>query len=329
MTTVDAAEWQSFLNKHPQHHLLQTPAWGALKNKFGWKSRNIVVGDSGAQILFRKLPLGYTVAYIPKGPVGIPSPEFWSSLDKLCMQEKAIFLKVEPDKFEGATDEIRFRQRAGEPSASIQPRQTIIIDLSGDKDTWLSRMKQKTRYNIRLAEKKGIVVRQSNDIDEFYSLMTETGSRDAFGVHSKAYYQAAFDLFSAQGKASLLTAYFEEEPVASVMIFAQGERAWYFYGASSDRERNRMPAYLVQFEAMRWAKTQGCVEYDLWGIPDAKPEELEANFETRSDGLWGVYRFKRGFGGEIKRYAEAYDVVYKPLIYKLYKLYAGRKREDG
>jgi lipid II:glycine glycyltransferase (peptidoglycan interpeptide bridge formation enzyme) len=102
------------------------------------------------------------------------------------------------------------------------------------------------------------------------------------------------------------------------MVFSDAKRAWYVYGASNDQERNRMPTYLLQWEAIRWAKARGCEEYDLWGVPDENEETLEANFETRHDGLWGVYRFKRGFGGQLKRAAQALDKVYMPLFYKLY-----------
>jgi peptidoglycan pentaglycine glycine transferase (the first glycine) len=102
------------------------------------------------------------------------------------------------------------------------------------------------------------------------------------------------------------------------VVFALGGCAYYLYGASTDEERNRMPTYLLQWRAMQWAKERGCTEYDLWGLPDEDEETLEAQFESRSDGLWGVYRFKRGFGGQVKRAAQALDRVYMPLLYRLY-----------
>ena len=104
-----------------------------------------------------------------------------------------------------------------------------------------------------------------------------------------------------------------------------GERAYYFYGGSSNEERNRMPTYLLQWEAMRWAKARGATHYDLWGVPDEDEETLEANFETRDDGLWGVYRFKRGFGGKLIREPDAWDRVYSPMMYKLYQTYMSRR----
>ena len=186
-------------------------------------------------------------------------------------------------------------------------------------------MKPKCRYNIRLAEKKGITVRAWDDIPAFHEMMTATGGRDKFGVHSQEYYQRAYDLFHPKGTCELLVAEFEGEPLASLMVFANGKRAWYVYGASNDMERNRMPTYLLQWEAIRWAKARGCDEYDLWGVPDENEETLESQFESRHDGLWGVYRFKRGFGGEVKRAAQAVDRVYNPLLYWAYLKLIGNR----
>ena len=187
-------------------------------------------------------------------------------------------------------------------------------------------MKQKCRYNIRLAEKKGVTVRIWNDIDGFHRMIQITGDRNGFGVHSLEYYQRAYQLFHSIGKCELLVAEYEGLALAALMVFASGSRAWYVYGASNDIERNRMPTYLLQWEAMRWAKAQGSKEYDLWGVPDEDEGRLEADFENRNDGLWGVYRFKRGFGGELKRAAQALDRVYNPSFYQLYlKHMAGRE----
>jgi peptidoglycan pentaglycine glycine transferase (the first glycine) len=116
--------------------------------------------------------------------------------------------------------------------------------------------------------------------------------------------------------------------LAALMVFAYGKRSWYFYGGSANIHRERMPNYLLQWEAMRWARTQGCTEYDFWGVPDADLETLEAGFTQRTDGLWGVYRFKRGFGGELRRALGPWDRVYQPLLYRLYLLWQ-RSRGDA
>ncbi|MFM8321731.1 MAG: lipid II:glycine glycyltransferase FemX [Chloroflexota bacterium] len=331
MPEISAAEWAAFLSRYPEAHLLQTPAWGELKAGFGWQpvylaapAANSQPATAGAQVLLRRLPLGLTVAYIPKGPVGSPGDDarLWAEVDRLCRRRRAIFLKVEPDTWEqGGEEDCHPPQGFQVSDEDIQPSRTLVIDLSGSEEQVLGRMKQKTRYNIRLALKKEIVVRPSADLDAFHRMMRVTGDRDAFGVHSLAYYQKAYDLFHPQGACDLLFAEYQGQPVAAVMVFARGARAWYFYGASTDEHRERMPTYLLQWEAMRWARARGCSSYDLWGVPDADEQALEAGFLERSGGLWGVYRFKRGFGGALERACGPWDRVYNPLLYRAYSLY--------
>jgi peptidoglycan pentaglycine glycine transferase (the first glycine) len=328
MTEVTLSEWNQFIEKHPNAHLLQMGEWGELKKDFGWKPVRIISGDIGAQILFRKLPLGFTIGYMPKpmdnGQWTIDSKNFWDEIDLVCKKNNAVFLKVEPDSW------IETFQLSNLPTFklskhNIQPPNTIIISIKEDEETILARMKPKCRYNIRLAEKKGITVRTWDDIEAFHQMMLITGGRDKFGVHSKEYYQRAYDLFHSKGICELLVAEYEGKPLASLMVFANGKRAWYVYGASNNEERNRMPTYLLQWEAIRWARARGCEEYDLWGVPDENEETLESQFESRNDGLWGVYRFKRGFGGQLKRAAQALDKVYNPLLYWMYLKFIGNR----
>ncbi len=320
MTAVflEASTWETFLREHPNAHILQTAAWGEVKAAFGWRVARVVVGAVGAQVLFRPLPLGLSVAYVPKGPVGSPEgwKALWPALDALCRQERAVFLKVEPDVWEGeaaAAPPPGFRAAVH----AVQPRRTLVVSLRGREEDLLARMKQKTRYNIRLAARKGVTVRPWDNVEAFYALLRETGARDGFGVHSLAYYRRVYEAFHPRGEAALLVAEYQGEPLAALMVLARGSRAWYFYGASTGRHRNRMPTYLLQWETMRWAKARGCAEYDLWGVPDADQEVLETQFAQRRDGLWGVYRFKRGFGGHLRR-APVWDKVYRPWLYRLY-----------
>lgn len=269
------------------------------------------------------MPLGFTLAYVPKGPLGEAWGTLWPELDSLCRARGAVFLKVEPDlKEEGEEAGNRLEGRFRPSPHAIQPRRTLVVSLEGTEEELLARMKQKTRYNVRLALKKDVVVHPWTDVDAFHEMMQVTSQRDRFGVHSLAYYQRAYALFHPLGACELFVAEYEGQPLAAIMVFSCGKRAWYLYGASSDLERNRMPTYLLQWEAMRWARQKGCTQYDLWGVPDADLETLEAEFPQRSEGLWGVYRFKRGFGGELRRAAGAWDRVYKPLPYALYRLYA-------
>ena len=160
MAILDAAQWEHFLADHPDSHVLQSAAWGELKAGFGWNPIRVEVGAAGAQILFRKLPLGLTVGYIPKGPVGSGFAQIWPQVEEVCRQQRAIFLKVEPDDWEGQPLSPLDLPKGAIPADPIQPRRTVEIDLAGGPEDWLARMKQKTRYNVRLAEKKEVVVQQ-------------------------------------------------------------------------------------------------------------------------------------------------------------------------
>ena len=346
MPEITAHEWESFLNSYPDAHLLQTPECGELKASYGWWVTRVIVENvphkgepgmsqplaAGAQILFRRILPGFTFAYLPKGPIGTDWQALWPEVDKVCRRGRAVFLKIEPDlgdSLEPAIDWGGILPLGFTPSPHlIQPRCTLILDISGDEEQVLGRMKQKTRYNIRLALKKGVIVHPSEDTGSFYRLLEVTGNRDQFGVHQPEYYQRAYDLFSPRGKCELLVAEYEEEPLAALMVFANGKRAWYLYGASSNDHRDRMPNYLVQWEAIRWARNQVCVQYDLWGVPDEDEDILESQFAQREDGLWGVYRFKRGFGGKFCRGSGAWDRVYQPVMYRFY-LWWMKRRHAG
>lgn len=319
MPEVSQPAWQEYFNTHPQAHIMQSPAWGELKAGELWTPIHLQKDACGTLLLVRRLALGYTLAYIPKGPLGADWDSLWPEIDVICRENKVVFLKIEPDCWQA--DEPDLRKHGFKPSPrNIQPRRTIMVDISRDEDEILGAMKQKTRYNIRLADRKGVVVKPSSDIKTFYELMSVTGERDGFGVHTLEYYQRAYDLFHSAGKGELLIAEYEGQPLAGLFLLYNGERAWYMYGASNNQHREKMPTYLIQWEAIRLAKKHGCKEYDLWGVPDHDEELLEAQFTRRDDGLWGVYRFKRGFGGEVRRFGTAWDRVYNPVLYAGYQL---------
>jgi lipid II:glycine glycyltransferase (peptidoglycan interpeptide bridge formation enzyme) len=296
-----------------------------LKADFGWDVKRVQIEDSGAQVLFRKFPLGLSLAYIPKGPVGPNFSKLLPALDELCSKNNAFLLKIEPD--ENQSSERELLEAGFIPSIqSIQPLRTILINLEADENSILGRMNQKTRYNIKLATRKGVTVRPWGNLEAFGTMIEETAKRDSFGAHTSAYYRRAYDLFYPIGACELFVAEFEETPLSAIMVFSQGSRSWYLYGASTSIERNRMPTYLLQWEAIRWAREQGCRTYDLWGVPDEDHETLEKLFPTEKGGLWGVYRFKRGFGGELVRSIGTWDRVYNRAIYRMYRFLFSLRR---
>jgi peptidoglycan pentaglycine glycine transferase (the first glycine) len=330
-----AEQWNVFVRSQPRGHILQAPAWGELKSQFGWSADRIAVTQSdrvvaGALVLFRSLPLRLgTLAYVPKGPRldfddEDITTELLHGLDRLLKQRRSILLKIEPDRVDDRAFVQRLNSLGFRPSPqTIQPPRTVVIDIARSDAEILAAMHQKTRYNIRLAAKKDVIVReaQESDLPAFNALMQTTGARDGFAVHSAAYYEAAYRLFVRAGQAKLFVATYQEQVIAGIFVFAQGDRAWYFYGASGEAERQRMPNYALQWAGIQWAKSRGCREYDLWGVPDEDEAVLEAHYLDRHDDLWGVYRFKRGFGGQLTRFAGAFDRVYDPLLYKAYELY--------
>jgi lipid II:glycine glycyltransferase (peptidoglycan interpeptide bridge formation enzyme) len=198
----------------------------------------------------------------------------------------------------------------------IQFQNTVLIDLSAAEEEMLARMKPKTRYNIRLAEKKGVTVRTGtvDDLAMLYKMYAETSVRDGFVIRDENYYLTVWKLFmppGANGQPSAIPfiAEVDGQAVAAIFLFIFAGRAYYVYGMSRNLYREKMPTYLLQWEAMKIAKSNGCDAYDLWGAPEVFDE---------SDSMWGVYRFKEGLGGEVIRTLGAYDFAPNKLWYKLY-----------
>lgn len=332
-----AAEWETFVDCHPYGHLLQTAAWGDFKAKWGWHPRRVVVRGhegvmAGAQVLSRRLPLGRSVAYVPRGPVAVPGDAdalgaLWKAIHPVARTSGAVFLTVEPNWPEPV--DVAGLWRAGfRPAVQhIQPRATITLDLRPSLDEILAQMKSKWRYNIRLAERKQVIVRVGG-IDDFalyHDLMRATGTRDEFGIRPAGYYRDAWAAFQP-GRSRLFIAEHAGEPLAALIAFRTGATASYLYGASSDRERNRMPNHALQWAAIQWAKAAGCERYDLWGIPPEVPAARElAEEEYGTGGLWGVYRFKQGFGGRVVTYPGAFDFVYSRPLYWAYQQLIARR----
>ena len=270
------------------------------------------------------------VLYIPKGPLldwtNAPLRErVLSDLEALARREGAIELKLDPDlpaafgppgavqpHPPGEEVQAELRRRGWVPSREqIQFRNTVVLNLAPDEAALLAGLKQKTRYNIRLAERKGVQVRAGGpaDLPRLYRLYAETGARDGFVIRSLDYYRDAWGRFLAAGLAQPFIAEVEGEPVAALVVFRFAQTAWYMYGMSRDLHRDKMPNHLLQWRAISWARAQGCTRYDFWGAPDEFNE---------GDPLWGVWRFKEGFGGAVERHIGAWDFAPSPALYRLY-----------
>jgi lipid II:glycine glycyltransferase (peptidoglycan interpeptide bridge formation enzyme) len=188
----------------------------------------------------------------------------------------------------------------------------MLSDLAGDEETLLAAMKSKTRYNIGLARRRGVTVRRGGEGDfaAFFGLYAQTGSRAGFGIRSAEYYQDVWRTLLRRGRAVVILAELEGRPLAGVIPVRFGRTAWYLYGASGDAGREHMPAYLAQWDSIRWAMEQGCERYDWWGGPSVLDE---------SDPLWGVYRFKLGFGARLAPSLGAWDLPVQRARYRLFR----------
>ncbi len=292
-------------------------------------------------VLNRGFAARLSVLYAPKGPLMDWSNEplrtrVFNDLQSFAKKQGAIFLKIDPDVVlgrgvphsegdvldnGGQTVMSELTRRGWEISSEqIQFQNTVLIDLSASEDEMLMRMKPKTRYNVRLAEKKGVTVRAGklDELGMLYRMYAETSVRDGFVIRDENYYLTVWKLFmenhssTAQGTqpfAIPLVAEVDGVPVAAIFLFMFAGRAYYVYGMSRNLHREKMPTYLLQWEAMKRAKAAGCSMYDLWGAPEVFDE---------SDSMWGVYRFKEGLGGEVARTLGAYDFAPNKLWYKLY-----------
>lgn len=289
------------------------------------------------QILSRGFAARLSVLYAPKGPLMDWGNEarrarVLNDLQSFARKQGAIFLKLDPDVILGRgvpASEEDVPEKSGQAVMSdlkrrgwgyspdqIQFRNSVLVELTAAEDEILMRMKPKTRYNVRLAGKKGVAVRvgTAEDLPALYKLYAETSVRDGFVIRNQEYYMTVWKLFlrpAVQGQPATipLIAEVDGEPVAAIFLFMFAGRGYYVYGMSRTAHREKMPTYLLQWEAMRYAKAKGCGIYDLWGAPEVFDE---------SDSMWGVYRFKEGLGGEVVRTLGAYDFAPNKLWYKMY-----------
>jgi len=214
------------------------------------------------------------------------------------------------EAIENAPADLRLRNWRFSPD-QIQFRNTVTLDLRRTEAELLAGMKQKTRYNVRLAERRGVRIRLGDlaDLDLLYRMYVETSARDGFVIRSADYYRDAWGSFIQAGLAQPLIAEVEGQVVSAVIMFKFAKTAWYMYGMSRQAHREKMPNHLLQWEAIRWAKAQGCATYDFWGAPDEFVE---------TDPMWGVWKFKEGFGGQVTCHVGAWDYAPSPVLYWLY-----------
>jgi lipid II:glycine glycyltransferase (peptidoglycan interpeptide bridge formation enzyme) len=316
---------------------LQSSMWGEFKSSFGWTAKAFLINwlqqeKTPLLVLYRRLVPGFLFAYIPWGPQlpdSFPEEDRVNIIAELAVKLKkmlprnVVVIRFEPPWYnieqlisnEQKKEflDVGFKQAA----ATVQPPDTVIINLEASCEDILALMKSKWRYNVLLAEKKGVQVNIGGvqEIDSFYNLLKETAQRDGIDIHGVNYYKTLFQLCAKQQNNKMLlklyTASHENELLAAIVVLFRGNEAIYLYGASSNNKRNLMAPYALQWKAMRDAKEMGCKYYDLFGIPPN---------EDPNHPMAGLYRFKTGFGGQIIHRCGTWDYPYKPILYKLFKI---------
>ncbi len=335
--------WNSLISGLPGASLLQTSQWAEVKARMGWKAfpkiwkRADGIPEAAALILKRPISLGpirtgMSFLYVPRGPLMDWNDDgllerVMSDLESFCREQRALFIKIDPDIptlfGEPGSEETRVNpaglklldsyQKRGwvHSPQQIQFANSVWINTERSEEELLAGMKQRTRYKVRLAEKKGVVVRRGtpDDFEPIADLYAQTSARDGFLIRDKSYYLDVWQRFYSAGMLTPLIAEVEEQMVAAVMIFVTGDTARYVYGMSGPDHREKMPNYLLQWEAIKLAKEKGCKTYDLWGAPDEF---------TDSDRMWGVYQFKRGLGGEVVITPGAWDLPLQKTGYTFF-----------
>ena len=325
----DKELYTEFLERHDRCNFQQSLEWAKVKD--AWKNEVVLAeGENGeiqgsVSILVRKIPFFGYLMYSSRGPVCDIYDErileqLTQGIKEIAKKYKAFVFKIEPDiksddeKFREIVKKLGYKIKddAKDFREEIQPRYVFRLDLRGKTEEQVfADLHQKTRYNIRLATKKGVEVREGTreDLKDFHRIMVTTGQRDNFIIRSLSYFEKMYDNLAPKHM-KLLMAYYEDKPIAGIIPIMYGNKTWYLYGASSNEHRNLMPNYLLQWTMIKEAIEKGSDMYDFRGVSGVVDE---------NHPQYGLYRFKKGFGAEFTEFIGEVYLDFKPLWYKIYK----------
>ncbi len=325
----DKKRYKEFLESHERCNFQQSLEWGEVKES--WIKEVILSEDDKGNIRgslcvwIRKIPLFGNIMYVARGPVcDINSREVLEDIkkgaDELAKKYNAFVLRMEPDveksdtEFRKIVEDLGFKIKddSKDFKDEIQPRFVFQLDLrEKDKDQIFKEFQSKTRYNVRLAGRKGVTIKEGSkeDLKIFHDIMVETGKRDNFLIRSLSYFEKMYDEL-APDHMKLLLAYHEDRAIAGIIPIMYGNKVWYLYGASSNTDRNLMPNYLLQWTMIQEAIDRGADMYDFRGVSGVVDE---------NHPQYGLYRFKKGFNARFVEFIGEVYIPYKPLKYKLYK----------
>lgn len=300
---------EALWKKNVRRSLWQHPIWEGFQKKSGRKTHWIKTRKAQALLVKREMPLGLSWLEIPRGPLFEDQKslnELLKEIKKFGKKEKAVFVRMSPFNFYFPANLPSIRNT----EFDHHPQTSLIIELNQTEEEILKQMKQKGRYNIKVAQKHGIKVKVSDQADVFYELLTTTGARDRFGIHEVGYYKNMLE--AMPDHAQLLLAFHGDRVIAGGIFVYLDNYGIYYYGASDNNYRNMMAPYLLQWEAIKEAKKRGCNRYDFLGIAP----------EGAKNHPWkGVTEFKKKFGGRVVNYPIAKDMVLRPFWYLIYRLY--------
>ncbi len=325
----DKEEYKKFLEENPRCNFQQSLEWGNVKTS--WKKEVILSEDKNGKIRgslcvwIRKMPIFGNIMYSARGPVcDIYDEEVIKDIVEgaklLANKYKAFVLRIEPDilksdeKFRDIILKYGFKIKddSKDFKDEIQPRFVFRLNLKDKtEDKIFEELHQKTRYNIRLATKKGVEIKEGTreDLKDFHKIMIETGERDNFIIRPLEYFEKMYDEM-APDHMKVLMAYHDGQPIAGIIPIMYGKKTWYLYGASSNSHRNLMPNYLLQWTMIKEAIANGCDMYDFRGVSGVVDE---------SHPQYGLYRFKKGFNADFTEFIGEIYLPFKPLVYKMYK----------
>lgn len=331
LSDQEKEEYENFVQSHPRGHFSQSLKWAELKR--GWKAEPVIVRGEDQKIkgsillLIKKMPIiNSTMIMSQRGPVcdiydEKTFDELIKKVEKIAKENHAFVFRMDPDI---SNYDIKFKEMAKRQGFEIIEKvknmnemlhhQRVVFRLNlKDKteDEVFSNFHSKTRYNIRLATKKGvkITIGKKEDFAEFAELMKITGERDGFPTRTKEYFEELYDILGPK-HFRMFFAEFEGKKIAANVDFLYGDKVWYMYGASGNEYRNLMPTYLLQWEGIKWALENKCNVYDFSGVC-----ATSLNDPNRNEGL---YRFKSGFGPELIEFTEIYK-VYNPILYFMFE----------
>ncbi len=336
MSGLPVIEASDIKNMNKGSSLFQSGFWASFKSCFGWKPYFFLINGKNLIVLVRNFRGIFSIAYVPFAPeyderdyISALSSELKNQLPgntlfiryDLPWTRKTDILNRKSDQAAGDPcnmsddNDEKYLEKLVKAPVDIQPPSTVVLDLSGEEEEILKGMKSKTRYNIRLSERKGVAVKQCGieALEEWYDIYRETAERDKIALHSFEYYRKLFSLSETENDSPDLRIYMAEaegENIAGIITSFYSGQAIYLYGASLNIKRETMPAYSLQWKAIKDAREAGCSLYDFFGIPPV---------DDPSHPMHGLYRFKTGFGGMIIHRYGCYDYPFKPFLYSIYR----------